>query len=142
MYLIEALRRVDERIGTRAMALVRAAPSLPAESIIASCEQPPLELARLRALGQLAELGVDDLRFTTAEARELLERAIDRRLEADALGNLMDPTEGWVTGPSSCRLVPLRLAQVSTHTVKKHVNLKWLPIRPMTTRWTVDRVVT
>ena len=35
-YLIDGLRRVAVRIGTRAMALTRASPTMPAESIVGS----------------------------------------------------------------------------------------------------------
>ena len=43
--------------------------------VLASRSDPPLPLARLRARGQLTEIRVADLRFTPAEAGELLQHA-------------------------------------------------------------------
>ena len=40
--------------------------------VLASRSDPPLPLARLRARGQLTEIRVAELRFTPAEAGELL----------------------------------------------------------------------
>ena len=46
--------------------------------VLASRSDPPLPLARLRARGQLAELRVAELRFTPAEAGQLLQHAASR----------------------------------------------------------------
>jgi LuxR family maltose regulon positive regulatory protein len=42
--------------------------------VIASREDPPLPLARLRARDQLIELRATDLRFTSSEAADFLNR--------------------------------------------------------------------
>jgi LuxR family maltose regulon positive regulatory protein len=50
--------------------------------VIASREDPPLPLARLRVRGQLTELRAIDLRFTSAEAAEFLNRVMKLNLTA------------------------------------------------------------
>jgi ATP/maltotriose-dependent transcriptional regulator MalT len=76
-----------------------------AHLLLASRVEPALGLPRLRALGQLVEFGVDDLRFTAAEASMLLKHTTGLELESDSVASLMRRTEGWVTG--------LRLAGLS-----------------------------
>ncbi len=70
--------------------------------VIVTREEPPLPLARLRAHGELCEIGTADLRFSFAESdaylRERLGIALD---EMDVVG-LHERTEGWI--------VALRLA--------------------------------
>ena len=51
--------------------------------VIASREDPPLPLARLRARGQLNELRAADLRFTPAEAAEFLNRVMGLNLRRE-----------------------------------------------------------
>jgi LuxR family maltose regulon positive regulatory protein len=66
--------------------------------VIASREDPPLPLARLRARGQLTELRAADLRFTPAEAAELLNRVMGLNLSAEEIAALEARTEGWIAG--------------------------------------------
>jgi LuxR family transcriptional regulator, maltose regulon positive regulatory protein len=66
--------------------------------VIASREDPPLPLARLRAQGQLNELRAADLRFTAAEAAEFLNTVMGLDLAADDIAALETRTEGWVAG--------------------------------------------
>ena len=66
--------------------------------VIATREDPPLPLARLRARGQLTELRATDLRFTTAEAEEFLNQVMDLDLSADEVAALGRRTEGWIAG--------------------------------------------
>jgi LuxR family transcriptional regulator, maltose regulon positive regulatory protein len=66
--------------------------------VVASRADPPLPLARLRARGQLAELREADLRFTSAEAAELLRDASGTELPEAAVAALEGRTEGWVAG--------------------------------------------
>ncbi len=66
--------------------------------VIATREDPSLPLARLRARSQLTELRVADLRFTPAEAAELLNQAMGLSLSADNIAALEARTEGWVAG--------------------------------------------
>ena len=66
--------------------------------VIASREDPDLPLARLRARGQLTELRVSDLRFTSSEAAEFLNQVIGLNLSAEDVAMLETRTEGWVAG--------------------------------------------
>jgi LuxR family maltose regulon positive regulatory protein len=66
--------------------------------LLASREDPPLPLARLRARGQLAELRTADLRFTPAEAAEFLNRMMGLHLSSDHIAALEARTEGWIAG--------------------------------------------
>lgn len=66
--------------------------------VIASREDPPLPLARLRGRGQLTELRLADLRFTPGEAAEFLNRVMQLSLSADDIAALETRTEGWIAG--------------------------------------------
>jgi LuxR family maltose regulon positive regulatory protein len=66
--------------------------------VIATREDPPLPLARLRVRGQLTELRVSDLRFTAPEAAEFLNQAMALRLSAEDIAALEARTEGWIAG--------------------------------------------
>ncbi len=66
--------------------------------VIATREDPPLPLARLRARGQLAELRAADLRFTLSEAAEFLEGVMGLNLSAEGIAALETRTEGWIAG--------------------------------------------
>ena len=66
--------------------------------VIASREDPPLPLARLRARGQLTELRAADLRFTPAETAEFLNRVMGLNLSAADIAALENRTEGWIAG--------------------------------------------
>jgi LuxR family maltose regulon positive regulatory protein len=74
--------------------------------VIASREDPPLALPRMRARDQLCEIRAADLRFTADEARVFLERALASPLaDADA-ERLAERTEGW---PAALHLATLSL---------------------------------
>ncbi|MBP7686265.1 MAG: AAA family ATPase [Thermoflexales bacterium] len=66
--------------------------------VIATREDPPLPLARLRVRGQLTELRAADLRFTPTEAAEFLNRVMGLTLSADHIVALEHRTEGWIAG--------------------------------------------
>ena len=66
--------------------------------VIATREDPPLPLARLRARGQLTELRAADLRFTPSEAAEFLNQVMGLRLAEADIAALEDRTEGWIAG--------------------------------------------
>ena len=78
--------------------------------VIATREDPQLPLARLRARGQLTELRAADLRFTSAEAAEFLNRTMGLGLSADDVTALEARTEGWIAG---LQLAPLRCRPLS-----------------------------
>jgi LuxR family maltose regulon positive regulatory protein len=63
--------------------------------VLASRRTPPVRLARLRALGEVAELNTDDLRFDTLETAALFREAYDIQLEPSLVSELSRRTEGW-----------------------------------------------
>jgi LuxR family transcriptional regulator, maltose regulon positive regulatory protein len=66
--------------------------------VIASREDPPLALARLRARRQLSELRTEQLRFTPEEAAAFLTEVMRLPLSAPAVAALDTRTEGWIAG--------------------------------------------
>ncbi|HTK45076.1 MAG TPA: AAA family ATPase, partial [Patescibacteria group bacterium] len=63
--------------------------------VFASRREPPVRLARLRALGEVAELGTEDLRFDAAETEKLFRETYEMALEPAVLAELGRRTEGW-----------------------------------------------
>jgi LuxR family transcriptional regulator, maltose regulon positive regulatory protein len=63
--------------------------------VLLSRTVPPLRLARLRAHGQLVELGASELAFTAAEARELFAAVDGVSADATTVTSLTVHTEGW-----------------------------------------------
>jgi LuxR family maltose regulon positive regulatory protein len=61
-------------------------------------QDPPLALHRLRARGELTEIGERDLRFTADEAAEFLTQTMGLDLSAEAVQALEARTEGWISG--------------------------------------------
>jgi LuxR family maltose regulon positive regulatory protein len=84
--------------------IMRAPPEL--RFALATRHDLRLGLHRLRLEGELTEIRAADLRFTEAEARELLEAAGVKLAEA-TLAMLYERTEGWAAG---LRLAALSLA--------------------------------
>ena len=72
---------------------------LPAGSRLAlgTRAEPPLPMARLRAGGDVVEVGVDDLAMTGSEGRALLDAAGVQLTDAE-MDQLLDRTEGWPVG--------------------------------------------
>jgi len=66
--------------------------------VVATREDPPLPLARLRARGQMVELRQADLRFTQAETAEFLGRVMQLELASADVTALQRRTEGWIAG--------------------------------------------
>ena len=66
--------------------------------VIATREDPPLPLARLRARGQLTELRAADLRFTPAEAADISQPGDGPEPLAEDIAALETRTEGWIAG--------------------------------------------
>ncbi len=73
--------------------------------VLASREQLPLNLARLRERGQLLELHAADLQLTLAETTALLTQRYQLDLSTEQVAELHTRAEGWVVG--------LRLAALS-----------------------------
>jgi LuxR family maltose regulon positive regulatory protein len=78
----------------------------PLRLVLATREDPPLPLGRLRARGQLAELRTDELRFSTEETSLFLNDVLALGLSADELQRLHARTEGW---PAALYLAALSL---------------------------------
>jgi LuxR family transcriptional regulator, maltose regulon positive regulatory protein len=66
--------------------------------VLLTRSDPPFQLARLRASGQLVELRMDLLRFSTQEAAAFLKIATGVRLAESDVVALNERTEGWVSG--------------------------------------------
>jgi len=66
--------------------------------VLSTRTDPPLRLARLRARGDLCELRVADLRFTPAEAADLLGHVLGQTLPPEQVAALEQRTEGWAAG--------------------------------------------
>jgi ATP/maltotriose-dependent transcriptional regulator MalT/DNA-binding SARP family transcriptional activator len=73
--------------------------------VFASRQEPPIRLARLRALGEVAELRTDDLRFDAGETERLFRETYDMRLEPGVLTELSRRTEGWAASLQLVRSV-------------------------------------
>ena len=63
--------------------------------VFASRRAPSIPVAKLRTVGELAELGLTDLRFSEAEMEQLFRETYNRPLEPDVLADLAMRTEGW-----------------------------------------------
>jgi LuxR family transcriptional regulator, maltose regulon positive regulatory protein len=66
--------------------------------LLLSREDPPLQLARRRARGQLIELRQADLRFTPAEAAAFLNHSMGLDISPAQVDALEARTEGWIAG--------------------------------------------
>lgn len=66
--------------------------------VISSRADPPLPLARLRALGESAELRAADLRFTPDEVASFLNSVMGLNVSATDVTALETRTEGWIAG--------------------------------------------
>ncbi|MEM8860450.1 MAG: tetratricopeptide repeat protein [Chloroflexota bacterium] len=66
--------------------------------VITTREDPQLPLSRLRARGQMTELRVADLRFSSDEAAGFLNQGMGLSLSAENVTALELRTEGWIAG--------------------------------------------
>jgi LuxR family maltose regulon positive regulatory protein len=66
--------------------------------VIATREEPPLPLSRLRARGQMVDVRQADLRFTMEETTDFLRRVMQLELFSADLTTLHRRTEGWIAG--------------------------------------------
>jgi LuxR family transcriptional regulator, maltose regulon positive regulatory protein len=79
--------------------------------ILAARATPDIHVARMRARGQLLELGVKDLVFSAAETRQFIAAASEYELSETQLAILQERTEGWV---AAIKLASLALRQGSS----------------------------
>ncbi len=66
--------------------------------LIATREDPPLPLARMRAQGQLVELRAQELRFSPDEAATFLNQVMGLALSPQQTADLDARIEGWIAG--------------------------------------------
>ena len=86
----------------------------PVQVVLITRAIPPLELARLRAAGEVADIGMPDLRFSRSEARTLVSTVAGVTLDDSDLSALLARTEGW---PACVYLAALSLrGHPSPHT--------------------------
>lgn len=65
---------------------------------VATREDPPFPLARMRASGQMTEIRAHDLRFTLDEALQFFNQSMRLDLDAETVNVLEARTEGWAAG--------------------------------------------
>jgi LuxR family transcriptional regulator, maltose regulon positive regulatory protein len=103
--VLDDVHELDREVLAQLALLVMRAPSQ-LRFVLASRHDVRLGLHRLRLEGELAEIRAADLRFSLAEAGELL-AAAGVELPGPAVAVLHERTEGWVAG---LRLAALSLA--------------------------------
>ncbi|MFL5676699.1 MAG: hypothetical protein ACJ77X_03570, partial [Chloroflexota bacterium] len=96
LLILDDFHLVDESPDIRQIVreIVTAAPERLA-IVFASRRVPAVPLARLRAAGEVAELGTDDLRFDATETARLFTETYRRALDPDVLADVAAKTEGW-----------------------------------------------
>jgi len=77
--------------------LMQRAP-LPLHLVFASRKDPPFSLARLRATHQIAEIRMNDLRFTPDEVQSYLQLCLGADISPEIVTVLAERTEGWAVG--------------------------------------------
>ena len=86
--------------------------------VFASRRKPSVPLAKLRAVGEVAELGTGELRFDPSETARLFTETYGRRLDADVLADLAVRTEGWI---ASLQLVQAALRDRTPTEIRRFV---------------------
>jgi ATP/maltotriose-dependent transcriptional regulator MalT/DNA-binding SARP family transcriptional activator len=86
--------------------------------VIISRRTPGLQVAALRARGEVTELGREELRFEENETSRLFHEAYGHRLEPDVVHELQRRTEGWA---ASLQLVHAAVDGLSPGQVRKFV---------------------
>jgi DNA-binding SARP family transcriptional activator len=96
IFVLDDYHTVDESPDVKAIVgeLIAHAPER-VTFVFASRRLPSVRVARLRALGEVAELSTDDLRFSEPETDALFRETYGRPLDRDVLGDLSSRTEGW-----------------------------------------------
>lgn len=68
--------------------------------VLATRQDPPFSLARLRATQKITELRSGDMRFTTGEVQSYLKNHLGADVSPDTVAVLAERTEGWAVGLS------------------------------------------
>jgi LuxR family transcriptional regulator, maltose regulon positive regulatory protein len=66
--------------------------------VVSARAEPGFGAARMRARGELSDIGVDQLRFSLAETLQLLTESYHLGLGDDQVARLHERTEGWAAG--------------------------------------------
>lgn len=69
-----------------------------AHLVVATRADPPLQLARRRGRAELCEVRAADLRFSQAEAAQLINDVLHLGLASQDIAALAERTEGWIAG--------------------------------------------
>lgn len=80
-------------------------PPLSLHLVLSTRQDPPLPIASLRARGQLGEIRMEALRFTSDEIAAFMQRTIEFPVDPEIMARVEERTEGWIVG--------LRLAALS-----------------------------
>jgi DNA-binding SARP family transcriptional activator/tetratricopeptide (TPR) repeat protein len=117
--ILDDFHLVDDAQDARYIARELVARAPERVSIVFASRRPPtVPLSRLRAVGDVAELGTDDLRFDAAETAQLFTETYGRRLDPDVLQDLAVRTEGWI---ASLQLVQAALRDRSPAEIRRFV---------------------
>src|SRR6478736_6775267 len=119
LLILDDFHLVDESADIRQVVreIVAGAPERLA-IVFASRRVPAVPLARLRAAGEVAELGTDDLRFDATETARLFTETYGRALDADVLADVAAKTEGWA---ASLQLVQAALRDRTPAQIRQFV---------------------
>jgi LuxR family maltose regulon positive regulatory protein len=96
--LLDDLHRLDDRPTLDRLALLADRSGANLRMVFTARAAPPLPLARWRLVGDLTEVGVDELRFDERLAGELLGGLAVMPMTDAAVSDLVHRTEGWVAG--------------------------------------------
>jgi len=99
---------VSPRINQLVQTLIDSAPAN-LHLVIASRVVPSLLLGRLRAMGQLCEIGGNELSFNFRESLAFLKAHLDAEIDLDAAHTIHAQTDGW---PIGLQLVSISLKSV------------------------------
>ena len=104
--VLDDFHTIEDQLVHDAIAflLAHAPPQL--HTVITTRVDPPFQLARMRARGQLTEIRAADLRFTPSEAATFLNEQMQLGLDGLQLEQLLSRTEGWI---ASLQLAALAL---------------------------------
>lgn len=81
--------------------------------VISSRADPPLPLAKLRAMEQLNEIRLAHLKFSLLESAEFLDKVMGLKISKEDLGFVTARTEGWIAGLQLAALSMQSLDDVS-----------------------------
>jgi LuxR family maltose regulon positive regulatory protein len=76
--------------------------------VIATRQDPPFSVTRLRGLEQMTELRLSDLRFTKEEMHQYLDGVVNHELSTELFDVAAQRTEGWPVGIRLISLVALQ----------------------------------